>query len=54
MDNPLIVHIARVEQINELVSEFPEKARILAEKFWPGPLTITFKYEPLHLKSSNT
>lgn len=40
MDNPLIVHIARVEQINELVSEFPEKARILAEKFWPGPLTI--------------
>lgn len=40
MDNPLIVHISALSQIDELVSEFPEKAKILAEKFWPGPLTI--------------
>lgn len=40
MDNPLIVHISELEQIYGLVSEFPEKARILAEKFWPGPLTV--------------
>lgn len=39
-DNPLIVHIAELSQIYSLVREFPEKARILAERFWPGPLTI--------------
>ena len=40
MDNPLIVHISDISQIYRLVSEFPEKAKILAEKFWAGPLTI--------------
>lgn len=40
MDNPLIVHISDIKQVNMLVSEFPEKAKKLAEKFWPGPLTI--------------
>lgn len=40
MDNPLIVHIADVSQIHGLVREFPEKAGILAQRFWPGPLTI--------------
>ena len=41
-DNPLIVHIAEFEDIERfsLVSEVPEVARLLAEKFWPGPLTI--------------
>ena len=40
MDNPLIVHISELSQIKCLVREFPETARILAERFWPGPLTI--------------
>lgn len=40
MDNPLIVHISDISQIYPLVRDFPEKAAILAEKFWPGPLTI--------------
>ena len=40
MDNPLIVHIAELSQIHALVREFPEKAGILAETFWPGPLTM--------------
>lgn len=40
MDNPLIVHISDINQIEMLVSDFPEKAKKLAEKFWPGPLTI--------------
>lgn len=39
-DNPLIVHIANFEDIYELVSDVPPKAKALAEKFWPGPLTI--------------
>lgn len=41
-DNPLIVHIADFEDIEKfgLVTEVPEVAKILAENFWPGPLTI--------------
>lgn len=41
-DNPLIVHISALEDIEKfkLVSDFPESAKLLAENFWPGPLTI--------------
>ena len=39
-DNPLIVHIAEMEKLQEIVTEIPEKAKILAEKYWPGPLTM--------------
>lgn len=39
-DNPLIVHIAGMDMIHALVSELPETAVKLAEKFWPGPLTM--------------
>lgn len=42
-DNPLIIHIAEQEQLNRFVAEVPEKAAILMDKFWPGPLTIIFK-----------
>ena len=42
MDNPLIVHISDFEQIEKfkLARKIPEKALRLAEKFWPGPLTV--------------
>jgi len=42
-DNPLIIHIADKSQLNGFVEEVPEKASILMDKFWPGPLTIIFK-----------
>ena len=42
-DNPLIVHISEFEEIYDLVLDVPEKAKILAEAFWPGPLTMIFK-----------
>ena len=42
-DNPLIVHIWKYEQLFDLVKEVPEKAKILAEHFWGGPLTMIFK-----------
>ncbi|MEL6676108.1 MAG: L-threonylcarbamoyladenylate synthase [Bacteroidota bacterium] len=38
--NPLIVHTDRVEKISSFIQDMPEEARILAEKFWPGPLTL--------------
>ena len=34
-DNPLIVHIADIRDLDKIVTEVPEKARILAEKYWP-------------------
>lgn len=40
MDNPLIVHISEFDQIYKLVRHVPEQAKLLAERFWPGPLTI--------------
>ena len=39
-DNPLIVHISDIDEIYNLVSDFKEPAQKLAEKFWPGPLTM--------------
>lgn len=39
-DNPLIVHIAEMHDIYNLSGEVPDKAKLLAEKFWPGPLTM--------------
>lgn len=41
-DNPLIVHVASKEMIEEYVSDIPEKAKQLMEVFWPGPLTLIF------------
>lgn len=42
-DNPLIVHISKVEEIEALVRDFTPEAQRLAEAFWPGPLTIILK-----------
>lgn len=42
-DNPLIIHIANKNQLEELVEEIPEKAERLINAFWPGPLTIIFR-----------
>ena len=39
-DNPLIVHIARREELASLVREIPPAAERLADAFWPGPLTM--------------
>ncbi len=38
--DPLIVHIDSLDKIDLVVSHFPENAKKLAEKFWPGPLTM--------------
>lgn len=39
-DNPLIVHIAEVSDLERVAKEVPEQAKLLAEAFWPGPLTM--------------
>lgn len=42
-DNPLIIHIAKRAQLNELVEKVPATAEKLMDAFWPGPLTIIFE-----------
>ncbi len=42
-DNPLIVHICRMEDLPHIVQEIPEEAKKLAKAFWPGPLTMIFR-----------
>lgn len=42
-DNPLIVHIAETDDIKNIAVDIPDAAFQLAEKFWPGPLTIILK-----------
>ncbi len=39
-DNPLIIHIAEVSDLERIAKEIPEQARKLAAAFWPGPLTM--------------
>lgn len=38
--DPLIAHTDSIEKVESLVKELPEKALLLAEAFWPGPLTL--------------
>lgn len=39
-NNPLIVHVATIEEVETLVTDIPESAKNLMATFWPGPLTI--------------
>jgi L-threonylcarbamoyladenylate synthase len=38
--NPLIVHVADTDSAHSLVKDWTQTAQSLAERFWPGPLTI--------------
>ncbi|MEC9488599.1 MAG: L-threonylcarbamoyladenylate synthase [Halanaerobium sp.] len=44
-DNPLIIHIVEEGQLERLVAKMPPSAYNLAEKFWPGPLTLVLEKE---------
>ncbi len=46
-DNPLIVHVSSLEEIPPLVEEVDPRLYDLAEKYWPGPLTVIMKKSPL-------
>lgn len=39
-DNPLIVHICKFEELESIAKEVPKQAKLLADAFWPGPLTM--------------
>lgn len=46
-DNPLIVHISKLKDLEVVASDIPDEAMLLAEAFWPGPLTMVFNKTPL-------
>ncbi|MBX9971538.1 L-threonylcarbamoyladenylate synthase [Cytobacillus firmus] len=44
-DNPLIIHIADKAQLDAFVTEIPQNAQALMDRFWPGPLTLIFNHK---------
>jgi L-threonylcarbamoyladenylate synthase len=44
--NPLIVHVAEVAEVVRVAAEWPDVARRLSERFWPGPLTLVLPKHP--------
>ena len=46
-DNPLIVHISKLEQIKRLTKNVPDSAYRLAKAYWPGPLTMVLEKSEL-------
>ncbi|HHV39472.1 MAG TPA: threonylcarbamoyl-AMP synthase [Tepidimicrobium sp.] len=42
-DNPLILHVYSIDQVEELAIDISKEARELMKEFWPGPLTLLFK-----------
>lgn len=38
--DPLIIHLKNIDEVEKYTLSFPDRARLLAEKFWPGPLTL--------------
>jgi L-threonylcarbamoyladenylate synthase len=38
--NPLIVHVPKASEARRVAADWPEAAALLAERFWPGPLTL--------------
>jgi L-threonylcarbamoyladenylate synthase len=45
-DHPLIVHLADARQLDDWAVDVPDVARRLAERFWPGPLTMILRRHP--------
>ena len=45
--SPVIVHVASLEMARRLVRSWPPQAQILAERWWPGPLTLVLPKDPV-------
>jgi L-threonylcarbamoyladenylate synthase len=43
LDNPPIIHVDNFSQINKLSKMIPNRAKLLMDEFWPGPLTLIFQ-----------
>ena len=46
-DNPLIIHVTGAQWLPRYCADVPPLAYVLARKFWPGPLTMILKRQPI-------
>ena len=46
-DNPLILHISEIEELDRIVAEVSPQAKALMDAFWPGPLTMILPRKPI-------
>jgi len=53
-DHPVIVHVARTRQLDELGRAVSDAAHQLADAFWPGPLTIVVQRDPARVADAVT
>lgn len=53
-DNPLIVHVGTIEELDLYIKHIPEVAKLCMEAFWPGPLTLVMDVKPGVLAPSVT
>src|SRR5918998_1897915 len=44
--NPLIVHVSGIDEARRVAAAWPSAAQRLAERFWPGPLTLVLPKRP--------
>lgn len=44
--SPIIIHISNLEMLKQVVAVWPDRAQKLADKFWPGPLTLVLPKTP--------
>ncbi|HLI64006.1 MAG TPA: L-threonylcarbamoyladenylate synthase [Terriglobales bacterium] len=44
--SPVIVHVSDMDMVRRVAAEWPAVAQLLAQKFWPGPLTLVLKKQP--------
>ena len=44
VNNPIIVHVADLADLPRVVADWPRAAQKLAERFWPGPLTLVLPH----------
>lgn len=52
-DNPLIVHIYNKEEVYDLANDVSEKAEVVMDKFWPGPITIILNKKSIVPKTTS-
>src|SRR5690349_10294648 len=45
-NHPVIVHVEDQKHLQRWVRGLPDEAKALADKFWPGPLTLVLKRAP--------
>lgn len=45
-DNPLIVHISNIDMVKQFTPSVSARAKLVMQKFWPGPLTLIFRKKP--------